>query len=172
MMFGLKHLVVGVLALGLASAALGPTDPVVVGQTFLAASTDPTVDSAGWALTSHGVAEKLFTVDKTDDIISQVGESVRKVSDLVWDVTLKADYMFSDGTPVTSQHVADALQELNTKNPSATASLGNMTVTVVDDLTVRITSERETHVMDAVLAEWVFVVALMPLKHSAKTNLT
>jgi peptide/nickel transport system substrate-binding protein len=111
-------------------------------------------------LTSHGVAEILFTVDMDDEIVGQVAESVSKVSDLVWDVTLKSGYKFSDGTVVNAQHVADCLTELNVLNPSAQSSLGNMTVTAVDDLTVRIESDRQTHVMDAVLAEWVFVVYL------------
>lgn len=156
-MFGFKHLV-SVLSLGLAFAAFDVGSPVVVGQTFLAGAMDPTDGSTGWALTSHGVAEKLFTVDKNDNIIGQVAESVTKVSDLVWDVTLKPDYYFSDGTPVNAQHVADCLTELNVKNSAAQSSLGNMTVAAVDDATVRIESDRQTHVMDAVLAEWVFVV--------------
>ena len=61
---------------------------------------------------------------------------------------------------VTAAHVADCLNELNALNPSAQSSLGMMNVTAMDDLTVQIKSERSTHVMDAVLAEWVFVVYL------------
>ena len=80
------------------------------------------------------------------------------MSDYVWDVTLEEGYKFSDGTDVDAQHVADCLSELNTENPSAQSSLGAMTVTAPDAKTVRIQSERQTHVMDAVLAEWVFVV--------------
>ena len=43
-------------------------------------------------------------------------------------------------------------------NPSAQSSLGGMKVTPQGGLKVRIESERPTHVMDAVLAEWVFVI--------------
>ena len=46
-------------------------------------------------------------------------------------------------------------------NSGAQASLGAMTVTRVDDAKVRIQSERSTPVMDAVLAEWPFVVFLV-----------
>ena len=49
---------------------------MVVGQTFLAGSTDPTTGSTPWSLTSHGVSEKLFTVDQDDNIIGQVAKSV------------------------------------------------------------------------------------------------
>lgn len=159
MLFGLKHLVV-ILSFSLTWAALNQDDPVVVGQTFLAESTDPTDGSAGWALTSHGIAEKLFTVSKDGEIVGQLAESAIKVSEFVWEVMLKSGLKFSDGTPVDAQHVADSLKELNTKNSNAQSSLGNMTVTAVSDQKVRIKSDRPTHVMDAVLAEWVFVVYL------------
>jgi len=61
-------------------------DQVVVGQTFMAGAIDPTSGSTGWALTSHGISEKLFTVDKDGEIVGQVAESVERVSDNVWEV--------------------------------------------------------------------------------------
>ena len=142
----------------LSPVTAGQVRPVVICQTFLAGSQDTTDGSNGWSLTSHGVGEKLFTVNQDGEIVPQVAESVTKVDENTWDVTIKADYKFSDGTDVDAQHVADALQELNDLNGSAKGSLGVMTVSVVDEDTVRIESERPTHVMDAVLAEWVFVV--------------
>ena len=57
---------------------------------------------------------------------------------IVWDVKLKEGYKFSDGTEVTAQRVADALMEQNAKNSNARASLGKITATPQDDLTVRI----------------------------------
>ena len=66
--------------------ALKNTDPVVVGKTFLAGSTDPTTGSTGWALTSHGISEKLFTVNEKDEIVGQVAQSVKKVNKFTWDV--------------------------------------------------------------------------------------
>lgn len=154
------------LCVGLSWAqVLNSTDPVVVGQTFLAGGLDPTVGSTAWALTSHGISEKLFTVDKDGEIVGQVAESVSKVSENVWEVMLKPDYKFSNGMPVTAQSVATCLQELNTKNSDAQSTLGQMTVTALGGglgggLKVRIESERPTHVMMTVLAEWVFVVYL------------
>lgn len=167
----LKQFFRAFLLLGLASAddsssnysMLSPQDmtglrPVVIGQTFLAGSMDPTDGSTGWSLTSHGVSEKLFTVNQEGEIVPQVAESVTKIDENTWELTLKSDYMFSDGTVADAQHVADALQDLNTSNESAQASLGNITVTALGNSTVRIETERPTHVMDAVLAEWVFTV--------------
>jgi peptide/nickel transport system substrate-binding protein len=134
--------------------------PLVFGQTFLADSTDPTEGSTAWALISHGVAEKLFTVNETGDVIPQVAASVSKVDDLgnVWDIVLKDGYEFSDGTPVTADLVAQAISELNEKNPSAQSSLGAIDVEPTDDLTLRVETELPTHIMDSVLAEWAFPV--------------
>ena len=149
------------LALGLGQAApLTATDPVVVGMTWTTGSLDPREGSTPWSLTTHGLAEKLFTVDKNGEIVGQVASSTTQVSDYVWDVTLKTDYKFSDGTVVTGQIVADCLNELNTENSAATSSLGTITATAPDATTVRILSSTGTHVMDAVLAEWVFTVYL------------
>ena len=142
------------------NADLFVTRPVVVGMTWTTGSLDPRYGSTPWSLTTHGLAEKLFTVDKNGEIVGQVASSTTQVSDYVWDVTLKTDYKFSDGTVVTGQIVADCLNELNTENSAAQSSLGTITATAPDATTVRITSTTGTHVMDAVLAEWVFTVYL------------
>lgn len=138
----LGQLLVVLLASSISLAALGPNDPVVVGQTFLAGSTDPTEGSTAWALTSHGVAEKLFTVDEHGEIIGQLATSVTKVSDFVWQVELQFGRKFSDGTTVLAQHVADSLTELNMVNSNAQSSLGSITATAWGDLMVEIESEQ------------------------------
>ena len=89
------------VALASCGAAAATGDQYVVGKTFMAGSVDPTSGSTGWALTSHGISENLFTVNKNGEIVGQVASSTTQVSDYVWDVTLKTDYKFSDGTVVT-----------------------------------------------------------------------
>lgn len=141
--------------------AVGNDDPpVIVGQTFMAGGADPTVGSTGWALVSHGIAEKLFTVAEDGSVVGQLAESVAKLDTDLWQVNLKCDYKFSDGTPVTAEHVSAALTLLNSENTNAQASLGDMTMTVVGDLQLNIQSERPTPAMAAVLAEYVFVIFL------------
>jgi peptide/nickel transport system substrate-binding protein len=140
--------------------ALPTHNPLILGQTFIAGSTNPTGGSTGWSLVSHGIAEKLFTVDSTGAIVPQIAASTAKVETLKWTVTLKADYKFSDGTVVTAQHVADCLNELNSLNDNAKASLGTMTVTALDNSRVQIVSTQEHSAMDAVLAEFVFTIYL------------
>jgi peptide/nickel transport system substrate-binding protein len=146
------------LSLGLAASSSANDARVVVGQTFLANSLNPTEDSVPWALTSHGVAEKLFTVDENGELVGQIAQSVEKVDEITWEVTLKPDYFFSDGTPVSAGEVAASLLEQNEKNSFGNASLGAMTITASTGLTLQIQSERPTHIMDSVLAEFAFVI--------------
>ncbi len=154
------RVLVALASFGAAAAELASTtaEPVVVGKTFMAGSVDPTSGSPGWALTSHGISENLFTVNKNGEIVGQVAESVSKVSEFIWDVTLKSGYKFSDGTDVTAQAVADCLSELNSVNSNAQATIGTMTVTAPSATVVRIESTISTHIMDSVLAEWVFTI--------------
>ena len=95
-------------------------------------------------MTSHGISEKLFTVNEKDEIVGQVAQSVKKVNKFTWDITLKSGYKFSDGTAVTAQNVADCLTELNQKNSNAKTSLDTMTVTAQSNRVVRIVSTRAT----------------------------
>ena len=48
--------------------------PYVVGMTWTTGSLDPRYGSTPWSLTTHGLAEKLFTVDKNGEIVGQVAE--------------------------------------------------------------------------------------------------
>ena len=157
MMFRLQHLL-GVLSMGISMAAIGRDERLLVGQTFMTGTLDPTQGSNPWALTSHGVAEKLFTVDKDGEIVGQLGESVTKINDTTWDVKIKSGSKFSNGNLVDAQHVAASLNNQNEENSGAQSSLGTMTVTVRDSMTVRIMSEKPTHIMESVLAEWAFVI--------------
>jgi len=54
----------------------------------LAGGQDPTGNSDPWALISHGIAEKLFVVNKSDEIVPQIAESVKKVEGIVQEVEL------------------------------------------------------------------------------------
>ena len=158
------RLLVALASFGAAASELASTtaEPIVVGQTFMTAyPVDPTTGSAGWSLTSHGVSENLFTVNKAGEIIGQIAESaVRDTTDpLQWDITLKSGYKFSDGTAVTAADVAACVAEVNTGNSKAQATLGVFTnVTAPSDLVVRIETADSTHVMDSVLAEFPFPI--------------
>ena len=131
--------------------------PVTIGQTFIAASLDPADGSAGWALTSHGVGQNLFGIDRDGAIVPVLAEAVEADGD-GWIVTLRPNRRFSDGAPVTAADVAAALGRTNDRNPAARATGGAMTFTALDDLTLRIVPERPVPMMASLLAEWPMVV--------------
>ena len=131
---------------------------ITIGQTFLVGGDDPASGSTGWALVSHGVGEKLFTVDGDGQVVPRLAHSVVRQPDGSWLLTLAAGRKFSDGSPVTATDVAASIGRTNRLNSAAQSSLGTMTLTVRTELTLTIASTRATPVMDAVLAEWAFVV--------------
>lgn len=152
-------LLLALLALvSVSAAAQGQQQRVVVGKTFLAASADPADGNAGWALTSHGVGEKLFSVGRDGRLAGALARSAERAADGSWEVALQPGRRFSDGAPVTAAEVAAALARTNERNPAARASVGRMTLQALDELRLRIRTERPTPVMAAVLAEWPFVV--------------
>ncbi|MCC7049711.1 MAG: peptide-binding protein [Alphaproteobacteria bacterium] len=125
-----------------------------VGKPFIAAGTDVTKSSNGWALTSHGISQNLFIVDKQGLVAPWLATGVERAGDKAWVVRLKPGVRFSDGSPMTAAEVAACLLRSNELNGNARASTGRISVTVIDALTLRIDSERAVPNMGSVLAEW------------------
>src|SRR6056297_845377 len=107
-----------------AKAQAAEDAPLRVGKTFIAAATDPAQGSAGWALVSHGIADQLFRVDRDGRLVGNLATDATRIDDLTWQVTLAPDRLFSDGSPVTAQAVADSLNRTVAENPAARASAG------------------------------------------------
>jgi len=131
---------------------------ITVGQTFLAANTDPGDGNAGWALISHGVGETLCSGDQTGHLVLVLAEAITPADGGSWIVTLQEGRRFADGSPVTAADVAAALGRTNARNPAARATGGVLAFTVLDERRLRITPERPVPVMTALLAEWPMVV--------------
>lgn len=131
---------------------------LAIGKTFLAASDDPAQGNAGWSLTSHGVGEKLFTINDAGNLVGSLGFSVTRSSSDDWLLTLNPNRHFADGTTVTATDVAIALSRTNERNSAAQSSVGKMTLTVTGELTLTIRTTIDTPVMKSVLAEWPFVI--------------
>lgn len=129
-----------------------------VGQAFLASNDDPADNNMGWSLVSHGIAEKLFTINQAGELVPELAQSIERNSDGTWTVTLASGRLFSDGTAVTATHVAAALERTNTQNSAAQSSVGLMTITVQDALTLKISTTIGTPIMDSVLAEYPFAI--------------
>lgn len=159
----LQHLAVGlIIAAGVQPCSAGKTGDVVVGLTFLPGSLDPNDGSSTpWAMTSIGVSEKMYTVDKDGNVVAQLADPSSPPSKVggsstLWDVTLASGKKFSDGSAVTTAIVASSLQSLNANAQGGTASLGTATFTAQSANVIRISSAKPTEVMASVLAEWCF----------------
>ncbi len=148
----------GALSLAIAMAPAMAAERIVVGQTFIADGTDPGRGANGWSLTTHGVGEALFTVDRDGRVVPLLATSVVPDDGMSWLVKLRPDRRFADGSPVTANDVAASLGRTNATNPAAQASAGHMAFQVIDTTTLRITPERPVPVMASVLAEWPMVV--------------
>lgn len=128
-----------------------------VGQTFLAEMRSPLQGSAPWAWQSHGVAQTLFTVSRDGRVVPQLATGAVPQGD-GWQIALRDDIRYSDGSRMTAERVAHSLRMSNTQHALGNASVGRMSISVVDETTLHITSERPTPIMPSVLAEWPFVI--------------
>jgi peptide/nickel transport system substrate-binding protein len=146
------------IAMSVAPADASAPAPVRVGQTFLAAGLDPTRGSNGWALISHGIGEKLWTVDRDGVLRPQLAVSAARADDRTWTVRLAPNRRFSDGTAVTAEVVAAGLTHSMANNPTARATGGTLTFAAVDPLTLRVATERPVPVIQSLFAEWALVV--------------
>lgn len=130
--------------------------PITVGKTFLTVGLDPARGPAGWALTSHGVAENLFTVGRDGRVTPRLATSAEQIDARTWIVHLAPGRRFSDGSPVDAGTVAAALNRTGAENPAARASVGRLTFEAIDALTLRVMGERHVPVLPSILAEWAF----------------
>ena len=132
-------------------------------QAFLTSGDDPagvaSGDNTGWALVSHGIGEKLFTLNSAGEFVAELASAMPvKKSDGSWTVTLASGHKFSDGSAVTAEDVATSLKRTNQHLSNAQSSAGTMTIEATGPLTLKITTTKSTPVLNAVLAEWWAVV--------------
>jgi peptide/nickel transport system substrate-binding protein len=133
--------------------------PITVGQSFLTDSLDPAQGSAGWALQSHGVAEALFTTDRTGATVPNLARDARREVDGTWTVTLLPGLRFSDGAPCDAAAVAASLRRALAENPRARTGIGAATrIEAVDSTTLRLVPERPVGAIAPLLAEFPLVI--------------
>ncbi|CDZ32461.1 Peptide/opine/nickel uptake ABC transporter, PepT family, substrate-binding protein [Neorhizobium galegae bv. officinalis] len=140
-----------------AFATAGPVfagEPLRVGATYITSGTDPAKGSNGWALVSHGVGENLFTVDRDGKLVPELAEKAERIADLTWTVTLKPGRLFSDDTPVTAKALAAGFDTTFANNKAALATGGKLSFEAVDDLTLKVTTEKPVPFIQALFAEW------------------
>ncbi len=133
--------------------------PITVGKGFLADSLDPAQGSAGWALQSHGVAEALFTTDRSGATVPNLARDARREDDGSWTITLAPGLRFSDGAACNASAVAASLRRALAENPRARTGIGAAAqIEPLDATTLRIRPERPVGVIAPLLAEFPLVI--------------
>jgi len=146
------------IGLGLLASSALAAEPLKVGVTFITSGLDPAKGGNGWALVSEGVGENLFTVDKDGVLQPELASAVRRLDDLDWEVTLKPDRKFSDGTPVDAKAVSEALNHTFAVNKAALATGGVLAFTAGGPLTLEVKTEKPVPALSALFAEWPMIV--------------
>jgi peptide/nickel transport system substrate-binding protein len=124
------------------------------GATFIAAALDPTKGSAAWALVSHGIGEKLFMVDRDGRLVPELAVAAERTGELTWTVTLAPGRFFSDGEPVTAAALKKGFDHTFENLPAARSTGGMVVFEAVDDLTLKLATERPVPLIEALFAEW------------------
>lgn len=132
--------------------------PIVIGQTFVIGAVEPTVGGTPWSLTTHGLSETVFSLDRSGNLVSRYVDDVERTDALNWVLKLKKDVKFSDGTEVNADALAWAMNTVMEENPLSNATAGKVKFEKVDDYTVNVTTERETQNLKALLAEWTNII--------------
>ncbi len=133
-------------------------EDVVVGMTWIVSSLDPTNSSNPWALTTHGISEYVYMLDKDGNSTSRFIDKLEQVDDLTWKGSLKEGVKFSDGSDVDSEAFVKAMNTIQEKNELSNASCGKMEFKVVDKTSFEVKTQRQTNILQAVLGEWSNVV--------------
>lgn len=132
--------------------------PVIIGQTWVLGDTDPTNSGTPWGLTSQGISETVFKLDKDGKLTSRFIESFKRIDPLTWTAVIKNTAKFSNGDVVDAKALADCLNIIQEKNALSNATAGKVTFTAKDDNTLEIKTERELQLLDSFLTEWANIV--------------
>ena len=144
-------------------------EDVVVGMTWIVSSLDPTNSSNPWALTTHGISEYVYMLDKDGNSTSRFIDKLEQVDDLTWKGTLKEGVKFSDGSDVDSEAFVKSMNTIQEKNELSNASCGKMEFTSVDKTSFEVkTSDMRSAVdrVSLVLREGEYNVVRMKIESS------
>ena len=134
------------------------TDTVTVGQPWVISDDNPLDGGNAWSITSHGISEYVFMQKEDGSLESRFVDNMEAKDDTNWELKLKKDVKFSDGTEVDAKAFASCLNEVQEKNKLSNASAGKITYTPTGDYTVDVKTERPTKDLKSILGEWTNVI--------------
>jgi peptide/nickel transport system substrate-binding protein len=107
-----------------------------LGSSFAVANLDPL--KAGFWMTSYGVAQTLFRVDREDQPQPWIAKSLDRETDGTWVLKLDPNAKFHSGRPINAAAVKSCIEVLATKSSRQVAALKGATYETPDATTLRI----------------------------------
>ncbi|MEM0989888.1 MAG: ABC transporter substrate-binding protein [Pseudomonadota bacterium] len=106
---------------------------------------DPAIGWNGWRTSDTGVTETLFWLDSQGVLSPRLAESATSLSPTEWEIQLRDGVSFHDGAPLNAEAVRFSLMRVVSPdsavyNERIASLIGIADVTVVDPMTVRITT--------------------------------
>lgn len=132
--------------------------PIYIGQTWVTGSLNPVEGSTPWSLTSHGLTEYVYMLDEEGTLKSRFIQSLKQEDDLTWTGEMKQDVKFYDGSVVDSKAFCESMNRVMTENQLSNATAGKITFDATGEFSFTLKTERPTHAMASVFAEWTNVV--------------
>lgn len=144
-------LVVLSMALAAMPTAGAESDGVMtVGELFDIKSMDPI--QSGSILTEKAlVTESLVGVNSDMSLKPELAESWTQIDDKTWEIKLRNNIFFHDGSKMTAKEVKFSLERAAELDSKAASLMGLESVEVIDDLTLRIHTKKLNPILPAVL---------------------
>jgi peptide/nickel transport system substrate-binding protein len=141
------------------------------GINFPTSLTD-TTGSDGYNLIFFGAGETLTRLDVKQNLQNWLADSVTNLDASNWQVKLKQNVKFWDGSPLNAQAVIDSFKDSWEKLPSADLFLSKQTqITATDDYTLNFKTPKPVGDFPHSLATWYFVIHKVGPNGSITTGL-
>jgi peptide/nickel transport system substrate-binding protein len=120
-----------------------PGGTITAAMIFFKETVDPADGWTGWYVRKAGIYETLFANDENMILIPELAIDYERVSDTEWEISLREDVTFHDGTPFNADAVVDSFERgvLDESNSRHTEYDFIESVEKKDDYTVTITTE-------------------------------
>jgi peptide/nickel transport system substrate-binding protein len=142
-----------VLSMGLAAtsaAGTGSDDVLTVGELFDIKSADPI--QSGSILTEKAlVTESLVGVNSDLSLKPELAESWIQINDKTWEVKLRDNVVFHDGSKMTAKEVKFSLERAAELDSKAASLMDLESVEIIDDMTLQIHTKELNPILPAVL---------------------
>ena len=102
-------------------------EKLTVAAYFFPVVLEPSKDWNSWQLVEFGFGETLTKYSRTGEVIPWLAESwnISETDDTVWEIKLREDVVFSNGTPMTATKVKESMERLYSMEDPDNGGMGN-----------------------------------------------